>query len=258
MTRWLRIAVTVGALCVVLPSCFGTTIVIVRTRNLVVIASDSKAQYQGAQGLPQVCKIARQNETYFVVAGIAQDARRGFLANRIVSSAIARSSTFDEQANGVENDMLEALAKELGSMRTDNPEEFKFAVTGESPSTIGLVAVENGIPKVTVLSFIYDHVTGKMSVKRDSCPGTCDVEYSIIQMGHVLPPEEFNKATGSPTQIAIKLVQLEIDRDPHEVGPPIEVLEIRPDESQWLQDDLNCSTQSGVRKKYPRALTLEF
>lgn len=246
-----------GVLCATLAS-FATTIVIVRTRNVVVIASDSKAQYQGAQGLPQVCKIAKQNETYFVVAGIAQDTRRGFFANRIVSSAIRRSSTFIEQANAVESDMLEALAKELGSMRTENPEEFKFAVTGNAPSTIGLVTVEGGVPKVMVLSFIYDQVSGKMSVKRDSCPGTCEGEYSIIQMGHVLPSEDFAKATGSPTQVATKLVQMEIEREPHEVGPPIEVLEIRPAEGQWLQDDLNCSAQVNVRQKYPHNLTVTF
>lgn len=240
------------------PPCTATTIIIVRTRNLVIIASDSKAQYQGAQGRPQVCKIAKQNETYFVVAGIAQDTSRGFLANRVISNAIARGSTFDEQADAVESDMLEALARELGSMRTENPEEFKFAVTGDAPSTIGLVTVEGGVPKVVVLSFIYDHVTGKISVKRDSCPGTCDGEYSIIQIGHVLPPDEFAKATGSPTQIATKLVQMEIDREPREVGPPIEVLEIRPDESLWLQDALSCSTHVNVREKYPHNVTVTF
>lgn len=236
----------------------ATTIVIVRTRNLVVIASDSKAQYQGVQGLPHVCKIAKQNETYFVVAGIAQDTQRGFLANRIISNAIARASSFDEQAKAVESDMLVALGNELGSMRSENPEEFKFAVTGDAPSTIGLVSIENGVPKVMVLSFLYDRTTAKMSVKRDSCPGSCEGEYSIIQIGHVLPSEEFAKATGSPTQVATKLVQMEIDHEPHEVGPPIEVLEIRPDESQWLQDDLNCSTQVSVRKKYPHDVTVTF
>lgn len=242
----------------VAPPCFATTIVIVRTRNLVIIASDSKAQYQGAQGLPRVCKIAKQNETYFVVAGIAQDTSRGFLANRIISNAIARSSTFDEQASAVESDMLQALAKELGRMRTESPKEFKFAVTGDAPSTIGLVTVESGVPKVVVLSFIYDHASGRMSAKRDSCPGTCNGEYSIIQMGHVLPPDEFAKATGSPTQIATALVQMEIDREPGEVGPPIEVLEIRPDESLWLHDDLNCSTHVNVREKYPHNVTVTF
>ena len=253
-----RCALVLLLTCGALPSSFATTIVIVRTRNLVVIASDSKAQYAGAQGLPQVCKIARQNETYFVVAGIAQDTGRGFLASRIVSNAIARSSSFDQQANAVESAMLAALAKELGSMRTENPEEFKFAVTADSPSTIGLVTVEGGVPKVMVLSFIYDNASGNISVKRDSCPGTCGSEYSIIQMGHVLPPDDFAKATGSPTQVATKLVEMEIAREPQEVGPPIEVLEIRPDESQWVQDDLHCSVRVGTRAKYPRALTLDF
>lgn len=258
MKPWLRVAATIGALSALLPSCSATTIVIIRTRNLVVIASDSKAQYQGAQGLPQVCKIAKQNETYFVVAGIAQDTGRGFFANRIISNAIARSSTFDEQANTVESDMLDALAKELGSMRTENPEEFKFAVTGNTPSTIGLVTVEDGVPKVVVLSFIYDPATGKISVKHDSCPGTCGGEYSVIQMGHVLPSEEFGKATGSPVQVATKLVQMEIDREPGEVGPPIEILEIQPGESRWLQDDMNCSTHVTVREKYPHKVTVTF
>ena len=51
---------------------------------------------------------------------------------------------------------------------------------------------------------------------------------------------------------------MEIDCEPHDVGPPIEVLEIRPDESQWVQDDLNCSAQVSVREKYPHDVTVRF
>ena len=93
----------------------ATTIVIIRTRTHIVIASDSKAQYQGDQGAPQVCKIAKQNETYFVVAGLARDTYRGYLASRTIASAIARGQTFDEQANAVEADMRNPLDYSLSS-----------------------------------------------------------------------------------------------------------------------------------------------
>jgi hypothetical protein len=253
--KWWSFAFAIGLAAI--PS-LATTVVIVRTRNAVVIASDAKAQYQGAQGDPQVCKIAKQNETYFVVAGLAHDTGRGFLANRVISSAIARNDTFEGQVNSAESDMLEALAKELAQLRAEEPEAFKFAVTGESPSSIGLITVEDGVPKVAVLSFLYDRASGGVSVKRDSCPGSCGGDYSIIQMGRVLPKEEFDKVSGSPTKIAKTLVELEIARDPADVGPPIEILEIGTRETEWLQDDLNCAAQVNVRKKYPRAVTVQF
>ena len=252
--RSLLVAVLLGTA----SPCFATTIVIVRTRNIVVIASDSKAQYQGAQGLPQVCKIAKQNETYFVVAGLAHDTGRGFLANRVISSAIARGNTFEEQSNAVATDMLDALGKELAQLKAEEPDGFKFAVSGNSPSSIALVTVESGILKVAVLSFPYDKETGKMSVERELCPGNCKDDYTIFQMGHVLPDEEFEKTSGSPAQVARTLVEREIAREPNEVGPPIEILEVRPGASEWLSDDLNCSAVVHVTKKYPRAVTLDF
>lgn len=253
-----RFAIIGGLLLATAPASFATTIVIVRTRNVVIIAADSKAQYQGVQGMPQVCKVAKQNETYFVIAGLAHDTARGFLANRTIASAIARGNTFEEQTNAVESDMLEALGKELVLLKAEDPEGFKFTVTGESPSSIALVTVENGIPKVAVLSFLYDKASERMSVQRDSCPGNCDQDYMIFQMGHVLPDEEFEKATGSPAKVARTLVEMEIAREPNEVGPPIEILEIGVQESQWLQDDLNCAAEVSVRKKYPKTLTIQF
>jgi hypothetical protein len=239
-------------------SAAATTIVIIRTPNLIVIASDSKAQYQGDQGSPQVCKIARQNETYFVIAGLAHDTFHGFLANRSVASAIARANTFDEQANAVAEDLQRDLEKELSVLKTDDPEGYKFAVTGDSPSSIALVTVEGGVPKVAVFSFVFDKTTGRLSVRRDSCPGTCTGENFYVQLGHAVAAEEVGKVTGSPTQIARTLVEMQIGRDPQSVGPPVEILELRASGPEWIQDDLNCSAEANTRKKYPHAVTVQF
>jgi len=236
----------------------ATTIVIIRTRTHIVIASDSKAQYQGDQGAPQVCKIAKQNETYFVVAGLARDTYRGYLASRTIASAIARGQTLDEQANAVEADMLHALTTELTQLRTDDQPGFNFAVSGEAPSSIALVTMEAGIPKVVVFSFLYDKATGKLTSRRDSCPGTCTGDDFIIQLGRALSEEEVSKVTGSASRMAKTLVELEIQRDPTNVGPPVELVELRTSGPEWLQDDLNCAAESNVRKKYPHSVTIEF
>jgi len=236
----------------------ATTIVIIRTPNLIVIASDSKAQYQGDQGNPQVCKIARQNETYFVVAGLAHDTYQGFLANRTVASAIARANTFEEQANAVEEDLGRELGKELDTLRKEDPEGFRFAVTGEAPSSIALVTVEGGVPKVAVFSFLFDKTTGKLSVRRDSCPGTCTGEDFYVQLGRAVSADEVVKVTGSPTRVARALVEMQIAKDPQNVGPPIEIMELRANGPEWIQDELNCAAETNTRKKYPHSLTVQF
>jgi hypothetical protein len=236
----------------------ATTIVIIRTPNLIVIASDSKAQYQGDQGSPKVCKIARQNQTYFVVAGLAHDTYHGFLANRTVASAIARANTFEEQANAVEEDLSRELGKELDTLRKEDTEGFKFAVTGEAPSSIALVTVEGGVPKIAVLSFLFDKTTGKLSVKRDSCPGTCSGENFYVQMGRAVSADEVAKITGSPARIARTLVEMQIGKDPQNVGPPVEIMELRANGPEWIQDELNCAAETNTRKKYPHTLTVQF
>ena len=236
----------------------ATTIVIVRTRTHVVIASDSKAQYQGDQGAPQVCKIGKQNDTYFVVAGLARDTYRGYLASRTISTAISRGQNFDEQVNAVEADMLHALATELTQLRAEDLPGFNFAVSGEAPSSIALVTMEAGIPKVVVFSFFYDKASGKLNSRRDSCPGTCTGDDFIIQLGRAMSSEEVAKVTGTPSRIAKTLVELEIQKDPSSLGPPVELLELRTSGPEWLQDDLNCAAEANVRKKYPHSVTVEF
>ena len=250
---WISVSVIVSCL-----SVSATTIVIVRTPNLIVIASDSKVQYQGAQGLPQGCKIARQNETYYVVAGLAMDTYHGFLAGRTIASAIARSNTFDEQVNAVEEDLQRELQKELDALKADGPEAFKFAVTGDTPSSVGIVTIEAGIPKVAVFSFVLDEKTGKIAVQRDTCPGTCTGENFYIQLGGVITQEEAKKVQGAPTYVARTLVEKQIARDPKNVGPPIEILELRASGPEWRQDDLNCAAEMNIRKKYPKTVTLDF
>jgi hypothetical protein len=237
---------------------FATTIVIVRTANLIVIASDSKVQYQGAQGLPQGCKVARQNETYYVVAGLAMDTYHGFLAGRTIASAIARSNTFDEQVKAVEEDLQRDLQKELDALKVDGPEAFKFAVTGDTPSSVGIVTIEAGVPKVAVFSFILDETTGKITVQRDTCPGTCTSDSYYVQLGGVITKEEAEKVQGAPLYIARTLVEKQIARDPKNVGPPIEILELRASGPEWIQDDLNCAAEMNIRKKYPKTVTVQF
>lgn len=239
-------------------SASATTIVIVRTANLIVIASDSKVQYQGAQGLPQACKIARQNETYFVVAGLANDTYHGYIASRTIASAIARGDTFDQQVNNVEADLLRDLQKELDDLRKDDPEGFKFAVTGESPSSVGIVTVEGGVPKVAVFSFLLDRTSGKVTVQRDTCPGTCTGDNYYVQLGGVITVEEAEKVQGSPTYVARTLVEKQIARDPKNVGPPIEILELRASGPEWVEDPLNCTVEMNIRKKYPKSVTVQF
>ncbi len=236
----------------------ATTIVIVRTANLIVIASDSKIQYQGAQGLPQGCKIARQNETYYALAGLAVDTYHGFLAGRSVGTAIARVNSFEEQVNAVEADLTRDLQKEIDTLRKDDPEGFKFAVTGESPSSIGLVTIENGVPKMAVLSFILDQTTGKISVQRDTCPGTCQSEDFYVQLGGNITKEEAEKVEGGPTRVARTLVEMQIARNPKDVGPPVEILELRASGPEWVQDDLNCAAEMNIRKKYPKSVEVQF
>jgi hypothetical protein len=244
--------------CLISQVASATTIVIIRTHNMVVIASDSKAQYQGDQGSPQVCKIAKQNETYFVVAGLVHDTYHGFLANRTVASAIARGTTFEEQANAVAVDLQQELEKELSVLRADDPDGFKFAVTGDVPSSIALVAVEGGVPKVVVFSFVIDKASGKLTVVRDSCPGSCPGEDFIVQMGRAFSSQEVAKVTGPPTRIARTLVEMQIGKDPQNVGPPIEVLELRAAGPEWIQDDLNCAAETNTRKKYPHSVIVNF
>ncbi|MHB8754697.1 MAG: hypothetical protein ACYC92_07035 [Candidatus Acidiferrales bacterium] len=224
----------------------ATTIIAVRAPDFVVIATDSKATYRGRPGPPAVCKIDKSGALYFAVAGLDHDTRRNFYLKAIVAGNFSPAGNFDEQVTRVEHAVSQALLIELGRMRVEDPGTYAFTVRpGKEVASMVLAEMQKGTPHLAARGFSWTpNPAPSISISRVTCPGDCANGRELVSLGekaaavkfmHEISGENFDLPS-----LATKLVQLEIDDSPGDVGPPISEIRIDKSGATWLSNPSGC------------------
>jgi hypothetical protein len=241
-----RVGRVLLAACLIPASAFATTIIAVRTAEFVIIAADSKATYLGQTGLPTVCKIYNNSQLYFAVAGLDHDARRNFYLKNIVAQSLSPSANFDEQVARVENAVSESLMTELNHMQHEDPGAYAFTMHG-SREIVSIVLAEyrDGVPHLAARGFEWiANPAPAIRIDRITCPGDCSDGRELVSMGEKSAAERFMRANAGEDfdlpALAAKLVQLEIDNSPGDVGPPINEVRLDKDGVTWLSNGASC------------------
>src|ERR1019366_3238827 len=69
-------------------SCYGTTIIVMRTEDGILVAADSKVVGRGSKSPPR-CKIHQYGNIFVGIAGISKGESVGLDTERVVSTAVA-------------------------------------------------------------------------------------------------------------------------------------------------------------------------
>lgn len=245
------------AFCVVPASALATTIIAVRTADFVIIATDSKATYLGQAGPPTVCKIYNHGDLYFAAAGLDYDARRNFSIKKIVADSLLSSATFDEQVARVENAVAQSLTNELARLRREDPGIYAFTMHS-SAHVVSLVLVEyqDGVPHLAARGFSWiSNPTPAIKIDRITCPGDCTDGRELLSLGEKRAAENFMRANSGEDfdlpALATKLVELEIEDSPGNVGPPINEMRLDKSGVTWLSNGSGCPVPA--QQPQPRA-----
>jgi hypothetical protein len=252
----------VGLLCVLhwhLPQAMGTTIVVIRTPQEVVIAADSAATFQG-DGRPvatgTVCKIYRVNDSlFFAVSGLVNDSRTGFSIPEIVASGSAGGSIAEKLAT-MERAVQGAVLRELPRVKERDPAGYATLMGSKGAVTVTLGGIDAGAPIVTGFSLgLAASPNGSIetNILRDSCPGNCASGVRVFWFGEVAAVERLRASGRLPAlampELARYLVQAEIDAGAPGVGGPVDVLRILPSGPVWLQKKQGCPVTMTVGTK---------
>ena len=219
----------------------ATTIVVIRGHNEVVLATDSKATYEGGdapENASCVCKIYGDGELFFAVSGLVADPENKFNVPEIVADAARGPSTVAEKVKAIEDRIKAALLTEVPAVKERDPDLYGKLVSGQGIISLVLVGAEKNVPFVKGIMFTVNSVT------ENSCPGNCLFGVKTLWLGQseaIAKHMEAHRVPHKPfADFARSLVQLEIDAKAEGVGGPIDILRITPNGTEWIQRKSDC------------------
>jgi hypothetical protein len=242
MWRWIALAIFLFPV-----SADATSIVLVRTPVLIVIAADSKPTYKGRPEASTVCKIYRSDDVYFAIAGLEHDSGRGFYPKDLVAAGVKASEGFETRVARAEEFLSSNFLLEMERLEAEDPDQYKFAIAGAGPQlTVAFAQMEKGVPYFAVRGFqYYDSPSPRVERSRADCPGReCpNGEVRIEYLGESRAIQRYLANGVEQTDAAAfarKLVELEIQDSPFDVGPPIALLRIDASGPTWISNDGGC------------------
>lgn len=232
----------------------STTIVGIRTPELVVIAGDSVGTFRG--GSPEktrlVCKVFTVGGAGFAISGLSRDVHRGFDAEAIVASALWHRESIRGAMIEIQNELSNALLAELERLKKEDPTVYEKSLQGLGGYVISVLiaAFEGREPVASAIAFKgQENPSGRIGLTTiylncpgDDCPGGT-LTFFLGERGAIdrytakhgknfnMPPEE-----GAPF-----LVELEIMAGTSGVGPPIDVLKITKEGPFWVTRKAGCA-----------------
>ena len=225
----------------------ATTIVLIRNENGVFIGADSRIVNERGQSLGSECKITRFKNIYFVHAGLGSDALYGFDIQDIAKQAFSSKNSLDEKVRNFENTLKSQYKEYLEKIRTARSEVY-FRIKSGTLNIEAAIAGQN-TDGAFFKAFKFsaegpdDDIKISMPVQY-SCPGDCQGGKVVAMLGQMSHTQEIvarraHRMMRDPISAINFIINREIDYNPR-VGPPITILHIGHDTTQWIQHSDFC------------------
>lgn len=225
--------------------CLGTTIVALRTKACVAIASDGVGTFKGGgkqTSRRSVQKIFHKHDTVFAVGGLVRDVTGNFDVAKSIENQLKVDVDLRQIGTRLETLVAAEIKMQLSRLQTEEPQLFKKAIEDATSGTnIVLARWENKEPTLVAINFaakLSSQGTLEIRTKRITCPGRdCPTGTYSLWMGHAENIEKYIAKNSLPfpaEKAARFLVQLEIDSGTPDVGPPISLVRLDESGITWL------------------------
>lgn len=221
----------------------GTTIVALRTNDAILIGSDSKVIAVGDQVTDggATPKVAQMADMTIAHAGFFKDTAGSFDVRATAQTARSAGGSLSETASFFESLVVGPLRNTLEQLEAINPAYFAAECQGKTALSILFAGIENAIPKLATRTFTAEKDANGLidfRIHRLDCPGDCPDGTAFTSLGYNTSLNAYldsHPDTRVGVPLFNTLIQLEIDNNPTMVGPPIRILLIRCEGSEWIQ-----------------------
>jgi len=225
----------------------GTSAIALRSRYRIVLAADSRVVYSANRGATE-CKLFEVRDVYATVSGLAHYGS-SFRAIDAIRDGFARPGTFQDHLAATAYSLQRRIERLLAALQQTNPGAYRGLLQRSyQPSDFVQLAVAQAVNGQPVLGIIeLRRMSGQPSLTARTmiCPGNCGRSSGIFYLGYWERIQPYVADSGQPRTIASaasidRLIRMEMDAHPAEVGAPINILELNGAGARWLQNGGNC------------------
>lgn len=236
--------------------CAGTTVVLIRTPDRLVVGADSLfVKWQNITGprATYACKLHKEQSIFFAISGMGiVYSATSFSAEQLVRDAISSSDSMREAAARFMHASIEPYARVAKAMRTEDPEGWHLVRQYHGTGITLLViffGLEHGVPTYAIVGFrVSTGSRPRVSADIASCPGRAcegsvngesslvlgesDAAYRRIGGAAQVLFSRFHNANGDLRTVK-QLIALEASAVPHAVGGPVHIVTVDAAGEHW-------------------------
>jgi hypothetical protein len=215
-------------------SCYGATIVVMRTDDGILLAADSKVTRRGSNPPPR-CKIHQYGKVFVAVASAGKNENTGPEMERIAGTAAAAKGPLQSKVDSFANVARKSLLADIESQKKSNPATFQQAYVGKRILDVTFASIEGPKPEAVVETFFVDGA----GVLHDLPSPLAGHRLLVTGMSSAIKSYTDRNSGWYEQQgpeVAIKnFMELEIAMEKNAVGPPISILKLDGGVARWIE-----------------------
>ena len=215
-------------------SCYGTTVIVMRTADGILVAADAKAIRQGSNS-PSRCKIQQYGNVFVAIASVSKNDRAGLDTERIVRTAVATPGPLLSKVESFRSAASKSLLAEVESVKKSNPSFYEQAYRGKRILDVTFASMNGDMPEAVVQTFFVDgagalhDLRSPLGDHRVLATGMTNAIKSYTDQN-----SEWYTQLGPDVAIK-KLMELEIASSKDAVGPPVSILKMDAGGARWVE-----------------------
>lgn len=223
----------------------GSAAVVIRTREQVVVAADSKSVRSDDRNIATtICKINVFGNVLTVSTGLQREASLDYDITKLIRNAAMAPGPLEQKMNQLDAAAVPELERIMNWARTMEPEWFHrhYELQGELLVQVAFVTATGKPSGVAIRSYRARSEPERVKVL---------AEKVALQMGSIaflgedeamyeLARSEGVRIVNNPVEGARRLIQSAIRGKPSLVGPPVRIIRVRAGVIDWVEGRDGC------------------
>ena len=247
-TRWIILLILF--LCPVLHTgtAEATTVVVVRTPSEVYIGADSRVgDVRDETFSSTACKIRQVGDLFFAFSGLPRIPGVDSGLMDIIEEAVSYGGSIADMVEEFDDIIVDAWTDGLKTLKEERPDFYRKEVKGRNVLQIAFAGIQKRKPV-----FFMRHLKAVdkggypgIAIFKKSCPGDCRHGKVIAYLGQTGALDSHMSDSGEVWKDGYvegirELITLQMEAEPEQVGPPIDILLIKRQGARWIQVKSEC------------------
>jgi hypothetical protein len=213
--------------------CYGTTVIVMRTADGVLVAADAKVVRKGSNPPPR-CKIQQYGKVFVATAAVSKDGV-GLDTERIVRTAVATPGSLLSKVESFRSAASKYLLADVESVKKSNPSFYEQAYRGKRILDVTFASMNGDMAEAVVQTFFVDGA-GTLHDLRSPLG-----DHRVLASGMTSAIKSYTDQNTDwysqlgPDVAIKKLMDLEIASNKGAVGPPVSILKMDAGGVRWVE-----------------------